>query len=476
MIPQLPGAEPRLQGRYHRLVIGHLSSAQRVAAGLRLPPDTTKPFAATQAAWRFYANPNVTLPELSGPLVACARAGVTDGCDQHVLIALDWSLLHFSGHPSKTNRVELIHRQDLGYDLLTALALSDRDGAPLAPVVLDLRAADGVHSTRCETPLAIAAATADADTSVHLDALEPVMGHVSKLALGKTPVFIIDREADSVGHYRLWDKAGRRFVVRANNAPRVLHEGVHRPLAQVADLLKSRRKGDAFTRDQQTVLFEGRPAVQFVAETSVVLQRPARTHRVDKRTGEPKHRNVAGAALPLRLIVTEVRDDQGKVLARWLLLSNLPSSVSAATIARWYYWRWRIESYHKLLKGAGQQLEQWQQESPAALARRLAVAAMACVVVWRLARDDRPEAEEMRQVLVRLSGRQMRRGGGDAARGFTEPALLAGLSVLIPMLLLLEQHDLQDIRRLAAATLPNLTPTPPVKRSPPTRHRKRKVV
>ena len=38
---------------------------------------------------------------------------------------------------------------------------------------------------------------------------------------------------------------------------------------------------------------------------------------------------------------------------------------------------------------------------------------------------------------VRLSGRQMKRGKN--ARPFTEPALLAGLSVLLPMLDLVEQ-------------------------------------
>ena len=115
-----------------------------------------------------------------------------------------------------------------------------------------------------------------------------------------------------------------------------------------------------------------------------------------------------------------------------------------------------IESYHKLLKGAGQQVEQWQQESAAALARRLLVAAMACVVVWRLARDQRPQAAAMREVLVRLGGRQMRRGKD--ARGFTEPALLAGLGVLIPMLHLLETHDLDDLRRIARTAFPGLFP------------------
>jgi hypothetical protein len=90
---------------------------------------------------------------------------------------------------------------------------------------------------------------------------------------------------------------------------------------------------------------------------------------MDKDTGKLVRKCISGPPLSLRLIVSEVRDDQGKVLARWLLLTNLPASVDTQTIALWYYWRWRIESYHKLLKGAGQQIEQWQQETPEAFAR-----------------------------------------------------------------------------------------------------------
>ena len=76
------------------------------------------------------------------------------------------------------------------------------------------------------------------------------------------------------------------------------------------------------------------------------------------------------------------------------------------------------------------------------------------VVVWQLARDQRPQAEEMRQVLVKLSGRQMKRG--KAVRGFTEPALLAGMGVLVPMLELMDHYDLATLRSMAKTFLPRL--------------------
>ncbi len=111
---------------------------------------------------------------------------------------------------------------------------------------------------------------------------------------------------------------------------------------------------------------------------------------------------------------------------------------------------WQIESYFKLLEGAGQQLEHWQQQTAAAVARRLLVAGMACVVVWEVARGEGPEAEALREVLVRLSGRQMHWG-----KAYTEPALLAGRWVLLAMLDLLEHYDLQDLQRLARRARPS---------------------
>jgi hypothetical protein len=59
-----------------------------------------------------------------------------------------------------------------------------------------------------------------------------------------------------------------------------------------------------------------------------------------------------------------------KELSRWYLLSNVPYEVSSETLALWYYWRWNIESYFKLLKSGGQQLEHWQQESGLAVLKR----------------------------------------------------------------------------------------------------------
>ena len=385
---------------------------------------------AAQAAWRFFSNDRVGLPELAAPLIECARADVPRSCVEFTPVILDWCSLHFGGHTSKRDRVSLKHSGGMGYEVLDVLAISDRDGSPVAPLCFELRSSDGIHTTRAEHTISAPSI---------LDGVTPVLDHVASMDLGRPPVFIIDREADSVAHYRHWDASGHRFVVRANDARLVLHGGEPKKLGEVAMSLSFKRVGK--------IKHKGKPALQFVAETQVVLHRPARTNRVDPATGRKKHRNVAGEPLALRLVVSEVRRED-KVLARWLLLTNLPET-DRCRIAEWYYWRWRIESYHKLFKSAGQQVESWQQESGSALARRLVVAAMSAVIVWRLAREEGEQAERMRELLVRLSGRLMKWG-----KKYTEPALMAGLGVLLPMLDLLANFDLEELRDLGRAIIP----------------------
>ncbi len=443
MVLDLPLSDGRLGKRYELLVAAHLSVQQRLAAGLHPPPSVAKQLSAVQGMSRFLRNGRVTLPALAAPLVRAARAGVAGSCDRYALVAMDWCQVHLNGHRALADRVELAHRNDLGYEVLTALVIGDRDGSPIGPVAVELRAADGLRSTRSTRVLPVPS---------QLDGLLPMMVEARSLGLGRPTVFVVDAEADSVGHYRQWDATGLAFVVRADKERVVSHGGAERPLGEVADSLRQ----DGQLKPGEPVDFKGRRARTFVGQAAVVLHRPARQHRPGP-DGTRARRNVPGPALPLRLVVSEVRDEAGTVLARWLLLTNLPAGrVRPATVARWYYWRWRIESFHKLLKQAGHALEQWQQESAAAVAKRLLVTAMACVVVWRLAADASPAADRFRRVLVELGGRTV--NPTKNPRGFTAPALLAGLGVLIPMLTVLEKYRPQELRSMARAALEFLHP------------------
>jgi hypothetical protein len=293
-------------------------------------------------------------------------------------------------------------------------------------------AAAGVYSTRWEQPLR---------RQAYVDELGQELDHVEGLKLGRPLVHVTDAEGDAADHYRQWRE--HRVLVRAKGRQRVEHQGQTRLLSQVAEELKAQ----GAMKPCREIEFEGRPAWQFVAETRVTVTRPGRTKR---RQGQRlKYCYRKGDPVGLRLVVSEVRSTQGEVLALWLLLSNVEARGRAEQLALWYYWRWRIESFFKLLKSAGHEVEHWQQETALALARRLLVASMACVLVWQLARDSSPEAEELRGLLVRLSGRQMKR-----KKPWTTPALLAGVWVLLAMLEVAEDYDLGRLRALAEKFFP----------------------
>jgi hypothetical protein len=438
-VPSLPTVDSslqnldrRLQKRYGSLVAAHCGQATTGAAGPRILPAVSTTLAATQAAWRFYHNDAIHPKLLGEPLRNAAEHLVPALCQEFVLAVHDWSDLDFRAHASKKDCMVLGQKEEIGYELQTCLLLDDGSGSPLAPIHQAVKSANGLTSSR------YVHTTPWPEHRTNLDDLVGTMNYVRRLSLGRPAVHIIDAEADSVYHMRAWSKAGHLFLVRADPIRLVKHQGQKKLLSVLHTQLRE-QQAFQFCR---TILYHGRKAEQFVAETDVVLYRPARLKR---KADGGKRRDVKGKPLPLRLVVSEVRHADGEVLAVWLLLTNVPARIEAAEVALWYYWRWRIESYFKLLKTAGQQLEHWQQETAEALTKRLLVASMACTLVWQVSRAPGAEGEELRELLVRLSGRVLRRG-----QAWTLPALLAGTWVLLAMLEVLERYTPEQLRKLGA--------------------------
>jgi hypothetical protein len=421
---KLPPLERRLQKRYHRLVLSHMRNASPLAAGVASLPDKGQAFAATQAAWRFHNNEHVTLTALAEPLRAVGRDRLAT-TTPFALLVHDWSKLAYTDKPDV---VAVTHAHDVGYELTTALLVSADDGSPLAPMEIHCRTADAFLSTR---PRARAAD--------HLGQVLPTMTASGTWGLSKPLLHVIDREADSVGHYRQWHRAGHKFLVRVDDR-HVLWSGKR---CRLSDIRRSLGRGRHFQQAGEAggASYQGQPATLFLVETEVVLDRAAKTKINGRSTAVP------GVPLRLRYVLVQVRSEAGSILAEWMLLSNAPREwATTEQLARSYYWRWRIESFFKLLKSHGHHVEQWQQQSGPAIARRLLVAAMACVVVWQLEHDDSAAAVEFKDALVRLSGRQVKK-----TKRHTAPALLAGLWVLLSMVALLEQTDFTKLKDFVAA-------------------------
>jgi hypothetical protein len=403
-----------------------MKSANSLAAGVTVSPYERSQ-AATQACWRFFNNERVTLPALAQPLREHVRETLARSGSMFVLVAHDWSKLDYKTHASKADVFALTHKDDVGYDLTISLAIDAASGAPVAPLQMHLKTATAVHST---------AATAPGVGDHHLDQLLPTMNEIGGWKLPRKPVHIIDREADSLGHFRQWGPAGHLFLIRADDR-RVLWKDSPWLLSEIASELT--RQGE-FTKSRD-VVYRDQKAIQMVAETTVVLHKPHKTRR------NGKQHDVTGAPIGLRLIISRIINEKGKVVAEWMLLTNVPASQAPGVeIALWYYWRWRIESFFKLLKNHGLNVEYWQQETGLAIARRLLVASMACAIVWSLQHDHSRAAERFKKVLVQLSGRQMKYGVE-----YTAPALLAGYLVYMTMVDFLShaEYSLDELQSLA---------------------------
>ena len=127
------------------------------------------------------------------PLLETGRQALARDPGLYALVMHDWSLLHFKGHDSKQDRIELSQSQDLGYELQAALLVSSEDGHPMAPLSLSVRAAGGVY---CSQTWKVRSSRSQ------LDELEPAMEFVEQLRLEKPAVHIIDAQADSIAHIR----------------------------------------------------------------------------------------------------------------------------------------------------------------------------------------------------------------------------------------------------------------------------------
>lgn len=413
--------ELRLEKRYGQLVRSHMQVGHELASGVKSILSKDPAFNQTQAAWRFFNNEKCTLEQLSQPLLMAAHELSEQECDEYILVPHDWSYLSYGSHKRKQDVYNTI-KKGVGYDLQSSVMISDRHGGPLALVAMNLK-------TKNET---LSSYGSDLKELTHLEELSRRIDWLESVQFRKPLVHIIDREADSVAFFRSLEN--KNWVIRANDSNYV-DDGISKrkikELAKELPFLKAR-----------TIKYKGKSAHQQIAEASVMITRAAHPKRKDA-TGK-RLSVVTGSPVKVRLIVSRIVDNNGKELATWYLLSTL-FAISAETIALWYYWRWSIETYFKLMKSAGMQLESWLQVTGRAIARRLLVASMACVYVWRLAHAKGAEAGELRKILVRLSGRQMK-----WKKEFTYTSLCAGLWSLLALQDLLENYSVDKIKSLVS--------------------------
>ena len=196
-------------------------------------------------------------------------------------------------------------------------------------------------------------------------------------------------------------------------------------------------------KEVKKIIYKKKKVTIFANECDITITRDA-TKMTTQDNGKKKLIKTQGKPIKVRFIVERLVNDKNEVVATWLLLSNIyDSDIKASTIATWYYYRWQIESYFKLLKSSGFNLEQWQQSKPEALFKRLLVVSQSCMLVWRIANNNSANAKKVRDFLIQLSGKQIQH-----KVEFTYPALLKGLENYLTTIDMLSQFSIDDIFKM----------------------------
>ena len=414
------------------LVQNEMNAKQKVANGISLFKAETDNFSQVQAAWRFYNNENVTTKALQEPILVDALSAINSEESDYVLCATDWSHIDYKHHHAKEDKIKRRSAgasYALGYDLQSSLAISAVTGEPIAPLVQNLKTTKKVYSTYSDS------------LSLKVTHLEELMGRAvwmnEHLGITKKIVHIVDREADSVELYRAFQKKEIFFLIRTRSSGNVYCPKLKKSL-KIGELAEQ----VSFGTKIKLIKYNKNMVDVYANEIDIIIERDS-IKTTKQKDGTTKQTKIPGEKVPLRLIIERLVAFDNTVVAEWLILSNLPKEVKAHTLGLWYYYRWNIESYFKLLKTAGFALEQWQQEESSALFRRLLVVSQACVLVWKLARSTTKGAQELQRFLVKISGRLV-----EKKRVFTAPALLAGLWTFLTIIETISVHSYEDLLRM----------------------------
>jgi hypothetical protein len=412
--------------------------AENAVKGLTtaLNKDSNLNMASIQAAWRFYNNDKVDTQELFNNIRYESKNIIQNTNSNFAVVVHDWSWLNFKNHSSKEDlivRNKKDNAKQIGYDLHSSLVIDPNNGNPLMPIAMNLQTSKEIYSSynsNLNTTLSHLQ-----ELSKRCDYIDSSLKEISK---DKAVVHIIDREADSVLFVRELQDKNSLFLIRVRDNTKVYYNDKKIDIKQ-KDLSKELGIG----KEVGIVKYHKKQARLFVNECDITITRDYSKMTTDKN-GKRKLTKIPGKPVKARFVISRVVDRNNKVLATWMLITNVDKQkVDAKTIATWYYYRWNIESYFKLLKTTGFNLERWQQEKPLALFKRLIVVAYAVMLVFKLANSDDENAKKIREFLVKLSGKLMQRGVE-----YTLPALLTGLWVFLRLMDVLNTFSIEELNTL----------------------------
>lgn len=322
--------------------------------------------AKTQAAYRFFRNPQVDLQTLLHPHYEATAARIAE--QRRVLVAQDTTSLNYDDHPATMGLGPINTRADgaQGLKLHDSLALTP-EGVPLGLVDIQVWARDPheeePQAKNSHRPIE------EKESFRWLQSFRRT-AEFQKLCPETHLISVADREADIYELFReaLDHPEGPDLLVRASRT--------------------TQRTLD--TEDELKPLWEHLPAQPVVGTLTLGIPgrggRPPRTAVLEIRFAALQIRppqRLKGEPLKLwGVYAAEANPPEGAEAVEWLLLTTVPTTTLEQAVERldWYAARWNIEVYHRTLK-SGCRIED----------RRLAYAdsleaclALDLVVAWRV--------------------------------------------------------------------------------------------
>lgn len=355
-------------GKRFRTLLGQLS--EQVGGSI---PFACQDWAATKAAYRFLSNERISEENILGGHFLCTRKRTAAAGASPVLILHDTT--EFIYRREEPHAIGIVHKQQTRYDsrpryhttsgvLMHSSLVVTQQGLPLGLAAIKFWTRDKFHGANA-LKRRINPTRVPIEQKESYRWLENVRQSTALLAAPERLVHIGDRESDIYELFSIAHNAGTHFLLRTC-VDRLAGEGDH----TVADEMRE-------VKVQGLHRVEVRDKKGAVSEA--VLELRYRRMRVLAPVAKQK------LYPPLILTVlhaTERNAPKRRDRIDWKLITDLPirSRKEAIEKLNWYAMRWKIETFHKILK-SGFKAEEVRLRTAERIVNLIAIF---CILSWRV--------------------------------------------------------------------------------------------
>lgn len=329
-------------------------------------------WAETKAAYRFFQNDSVSVDEITDSHSKSSLERTRE-YDQ-VLVIQDTTYMSYKKHP-KTEGLCVITKDRNSKDIHgiivhTAMAVST-EGLPLG--IIDQQIYTRPEKTKEEKEERRKINNAD----IAYEEKESYRWGKSLLSTRELfsgqkvqPITVGDREIDSFDFLELAEENGQKYLIRGKNRRKIWDlNGKRVDLYEYFNSEPVKGKLSVEILSQRNT--EARTAECELKYTKITIESPKRNKTSEK------------AEIDLYAIfVNEKAPPENAEPIKWLLLTNLPVTTEKEACEKidWYSLRWRIETFHKILK-SGLKVEDCRLSHMERLKRYLSIMS---IIAWRI--------------------------------------------------------------------------------------------